>query len=60
MSHTPEEAKKLWCPFVSYGPHSINRAVADGVINNLCLADGCAMWSKLPQSPERGYCGAKR
>lgn len=35
--HTPEQAKKLWCPMV-------HGRAADDPIRCLCLADKCAMW----------------
>lgn len=52
--HTPDEARKLWCPWARVtartGDASYNRisapeiALTDMVPASRCLADGCSQW----------------
>lgn len=69
MSHTPEQARDLWCPMVrvgvmpsSGGPSAVNDPTVD--LHGTCIADKCAMWrwtapqlGKRDKAPTHGYCG---
>lgn len=51
MSHTPEQAKELWCPMAKYAVKSIR--IPD---ESMCIAEKCAMWRWMPSTtthPER-------
>lgn len=50
MSHTPDQARALWCPMVrvgvlpqSGGPSAINDPTTVNYHGN-CIAEKCAMW----------------
>jgi hypothetical protein len=69
VSHTPEQAKALWCPMVRHEGDSggcFNRAINNEDPTNrdysgnkhygcACVADKCAMWRW--ENAKAGYCG---
>jgi len=62
MSHTPEQAKELWCPMVRLAACNGGSVAMGQTVMNLlqdgrettvpdaarCIADKCAMWRWLP------------
>jgi len=50
MSHTEEQASRLWCPMVRHkagwnGHHAdVDRSGSNYQYKCNCIADGCAMW----------------
>lgn len=54
MSHTPAQARELWCPMVrvgvqpsSGGPSAINDPTTVNY-HGSCIAETCAMWRWVP------------
>jgi hypothetical protein len=60
----PEEAKRLWCPFVRLMLHRDDNSVFTNPTgynklgDNKCIANGCMMWRwiELP-GDGHGFCG---
>jgi hypothetical protein len=73
MYHTPDDARKKWCPFTRVGltvGNSPNRtasmpecgAPAGGEYSDItdetrCFGDRCAVWIFSSEEPQKGRCG---